>query len=65
MIFADNTVFTLAFVLIMCLLHCLPPHNPCMLLITFLSLTSVHDSPAHLYMPQPFTHGLATIICVM
>jgi len=66
MIFADNTVFALAFVLIMlCLLHCLPPPNPCMLLVTFLSLTYVHDTPAHLYMPQLFTHGLPTIICVM
>jgi len=66
MIFADNTIFALAFVLIMlCLLHCLPPHNPCMLLVAFLSLTYVHDSPAHLYMPQLFTHDLPIIICVM
>jgi len=54
--FADNTVFALAFVMIMlCLLHCLPPPNPCMLLATFLSLTYVHDTPAHLHMPQLFT----------
>jgi len=65
MIFADNTVFALAFVLIiLCLLHCLPLHNPCTLLVTFLSLTYVHDSPAHFYMPQLLTHGLP-IICVM
>jgi len=25
----------------------------------------VHASPAHLYMPQLFTHCLPTIICVM
>jgi len=36
-----------------------------MLLVTFLSLTSVHDSLVHLYIPQLFTHGLSTIICVM
>ena len=48
MIFVDNTVFALAFVLVMCLLHCVPPHDPCVLLVTFLSLTSVHDAPAHL-----------------
>jgi len=54
MIFADNTVLALVFVLIMLcllhclppfvlimlyLLHCLPPHNLCILLVTFLSLT--------------------------
>jgi len=65
MIFVDNTVFALAFVLIMCLLHYLPPHDPFMLLVTFLSLTSVHDTPAHLYVPQLFTHGLppSSVLC--
>jgi len=43
MIFANNTVFAFAFVLTMlCLLHCLAPHNPGILLVTFLSLTFVH-----------------------
>ena len=60
-----NTVFALAFVLIMCLLHCLPPHDPCMLLVTFLSLTSVHDTPAHLYVPNslPMACPLSPVLC--
>ena len=44
-------------------LLCSPPHNFCILLLT--SFTYVHDSPAHMYMPQLFTHCLLTIICVM
>jgi len=55
MIFANNTVFALAFVLTMlCLLHCLAPHNPGILLVAFLSLTfacltcsSLHASTLH------------------
>ena len=43
----------------LCLLHCCLPHNPCILLLT--SLTEVHDTPAHLYMPQLFTQS--SILC--
>ena len=39
-------------------------HNPCCILL-LTSFTYVHDSPAHMYMPQLFTHCLLTIICVM
>ena len=42
-------------------------HSTALQLITLIvaSLTCVHDSLAHLYMPQPFTHCLPAIICVM
>jgi len=46
----------------LCLLHCSLPYNTCILLLA--SLTYVHDLPAHLYMPQLFTHCLLAIICV-
>ena len=46
-----------------CLLHCSLPHFPFILFLT--SLTCVHDSPAHLYMPQYFTQCLPVIICVV
>jgi len=56
-----SIVFTLTFFL-NCCVYCISLCH--MTLYPLTSLTYVHESPAHLYMPQLFTRCLPTIICV-